>query len=160
MRRCGPGEAASGWSGVPNPHGLPGLWGTCRAGGDSGYQVCEPQLSCQLERLICHFVGRGAMDIKGFGAVYVHDLIAEGYLKDVADIFTLSQYREELIQKGIVGKVKNTDKLLAAIEKAKQNPPDRLLTGLGISNVGKSAAQALMNHFGTMDALARQRRRR
>ena len=46
------------------------------------------------------------MDIKGFGAVYVHDLIAEGYLKDVADIFTLSQYREELIQKGIVGKVK------------------------------------------------------
>ena len=113
-------------------------------------------LNCpaQLERLICHFVGRGAMDIKGFGAVYVHDLIAEGYLKDVADIFTLSQYREELIQKGIVGKVKNTDKLLAAIEKAKQNPPDRLLTGLGISNVGKSAAQALMNHFGTMDALA------
>ena len=113
-------------------------------------------LNCpaQLERLICHFVGRGAMDIKGFGVVYVHDLIAEGYLKDVADIFTLSQYREELIQKGIVGKVKNTDKLLAAIEKAKQNPPDRLLTGLGISNVGKSAAQALMNHFGTMDALA------
>ena len=44
-------------------------------------------LNCpaQLERLIGHFVGRNAMDIKGFGVVYVHDLIAEGYLKDVAD---------------------------------------------------------------------------
>ena len=113
-------------------------------------------LNCpaQLERLISHFVGRGAMDIKGFGVVYVHDLIKLGYLTDVADIFTLFRHRETLIEKGIVGKEKNTDKLLAAIEKAKGNSPDRLLTGLGIANVGKSAAQALMNHFGTVDALA------
>ena len=113
-------------------------------------------LNCpaQLERLIDHFVGRSAMDIKGFGAVYVHDLIEKGYLTDVADIFTLSRHREELIEQGIIGKEKNTDKLLGAIEKAKGNSPDRLLTGLGISNVGKSAAQALMNHFGTFDALA------
>lgn len=113
-------------------------------------------LSCpaQLERLIGHFVARDSMDIKGFGAVYVHDLIQEGYLSDVADIFTLHQHRDELIEKGIIGKEKNTDKLLGVIEKAKSNPPARLLTGLGISNVGKSAAQALMNHFGTFDALA------
>lgn len=113
-------------------------------------------LNCpaQLERLIDHFVGRSAMDIKGFGAVYVHDLIEKGYLTDVADIFTLSQHREALIEQGIIGKEKNTDKLLTAIEKAKKNTPDRLLTGLGISNVGKSAAQALMNHFGTFDSLA------
>lgn len=113
-------------------------------------------LNCpaQLERLIGHFVARGAMDIKGFGAVYVHDLIQKGYLNDVADIFTLYQHRDELIEQGIIGKEKNTDKLLGVIEKAKQNTPDKLLTGLGISNVGKSAAQALMNHFGTFDALA------
>lgn len=113
-------------------------------------------LNCpaQLERLIGHFVGRSAMDIKGFGVVYVHDLIKQGYLKDIADIFTLSRHREELIEEGIIGKEKNTDKLLGAIEKAKGNAPDRLLTGLGISNVGRSAAQALMNHFGTLDALA------
>ena len=113
-------------------------------------------LNCpaQLERLIGHFVGRSAMDIKGFGVVYVHDLIKKGYLKDIADIFTLSRHREELIEEGIIGKEKNTDKLLGAIEKAKGNAPDRLLTGLGISNVGRSAAQALMNHFGTLDALA------
>ena len=113
-------------------------------------------LNCpaQLERLIGHFVGRGAMDIKGFGVVYVHDLIEKGYLTDVADIFTLYHHRDELIEQGIIGKEKNTDKLLGAIEKAKNNSPDRLLTGLGISNVGKSAAQALMNHFGTFEALS------
>ena len=72
----------------------------------------------------------------------------------MADIFTLHEHREELIEKGIIGKEKNTDKLLGIIEKAKGNAPSRLLTGLGISNVGKSAAQALMNHFGTFDALA------
>ena len=112
-------------------------------------------LNCpaQLERLVEHFVSRSAMDIKGFGAVYVHDLIQLGYLKDLADIFTLSDHRDELIEKGVVGKEKNTDKLLAAIEKAKANPPARLLTGLGISNVGRSAAQALMDRFGTFDAL-------
>lgn len=113
-------------------------------------------LNCpaQLERLIGHFVARGAMDIKGFGAVYVHDLIQEGYLRDVADIFTLFRHRDALIEKGILGKEKNTDKLLGVIEKAKGNPPARLLTGLGISNVGRSAAQALMDHFGSFDALA------
>lgn len=113
-------------------------------------------LNCpaQLERLIAHFVARGSMDIKGFGAVYVHDLIEKGYLRDVADIFTLYQHRDALIEEGIIGKEKNTDKLLGNIEKAKQNPPARLLTGLGISNVGKSAAQALMDHLGSFDALA------
>ena len=113
-------------------------------------------LNCpaQLERLVEHFVSRTAMDIKGFGAVYVHDLIRLGYLKDLADIFTLREHRDELIEQGVIGKEKNTDKLLGVIEKAKENPPARLLTGLGISNVGRSAAQALMDHFGTFDALA------
>lgn len=112
-------------------------------------------LNCpaQLERLIAHFVARDAMDIKGFGAVYVHDLIAAGYLKDVADIFTLHEHRDALIEQGLIGKAKNTDKLLGVIERAKANPPARLLTGLGISNVGKSAAQVLMDHLGSFDAL-------
>lgn len=113
-------------------------------------------LNCpaQLERLLDHFVSRGAMDIKGFGVVYVHDLIQKGYVTDVADIFTLAQHREALIDLGIIGKEKNTDKLLAMIEKAKRNSPAMLLTGLGIFNVGKAAAQSLMNHFGSFDALA------
>lgn len=108
----------------------------------------------QLERHIINFVGRDAMDIKGFGANYIIELVRLGYLKNAADIFSLKEHREELIGQGIIGKEKNTDKLLKAIEDAKANQPDRLLTGLGIQGVGKATARSLMNHFGTMEKLA------
>ena len=84
------------------------------------------------------------MDIKGFGTVYVEELVRRGYLKDTADIYGLFQYREELIEQGIIGKEKNTDKLLNAIEKSKENDAYQLLTGFGIPNVGKAAARAIL----------------
>lgn len=113
----------------------------------------SPNCPAQLERRMINFVGRDAMDIKGFGAVYIEELARNSYLKDVADIFYLREHREELIDKGIIGKEKNTDKLLEAIERAKGNDAFRLLCGLGIPNVGKAAAKALMRRFKTMDAL-------
>lgn len=109
----------------------------------------------QLERHIINFVGRDAMDIKGFGENYIVELVRRKYLKDVADIFSLKEHREELISQGIIGKEKNTDKLLKAIEDAKEMEPRHLLTGLGIPNVGKATARELMNHFGSMEALSR-----
>lgn len=45
----------------------------------------------QLERHIINFVGRDAMDIKGFGANYIIELVRLGYLKNVADIFSLKE---------------------------------------------------------------------
>lgn len=113
----------------------------------------SPNCPAQLERHIINFVGRDAMDIKGFGTVYIEELVRMGYIKDVADIFRLKEYRDELIEKGIIGKEKNTDKLLEAIEKAKENDAYKLLTGLGIPNVGKAAAKAIMRQFKTMENL-------
>ena len=113
----------------------------------------SPNCPAQLERHIINFVGRDAMDIKGFGTVYIEELVRLSYLKDVADIFYLKGYRDELIEQGIIGKEKNTDKLLDAIEKAKENDAYQLLCGLGIPNVGKAAAKAIMRRFKTMDAL-------
>ncbi len=104
-------------------------------------------------RNIIHFVSREAMDLKGFGSVYIEELVDRGYLSDVADIYSLSDHRDELISLGIIGKEKNTDKLLSVIEASKSNDADRLLTGLGIPNVGKSAAKELLDHFGDMDHL-------
>lgn len=107
----------------------------------------------QLERHLIHFVGRDAMDIKGFGEVYIRELIARGFLHDIADIFTLKEHRDRLIELGIIGREKNTDKLLAAIEAAKQKPPYQLLTGLGIPNVGKAAARSIVQHFGSIERI-------
>lgn len=95
------------------------------------------------------------MDIKGFGTVYVEELVRRGFIQDIADIFVLKEHRAQLIEEGIIGKEKNTDKLLDAIEGAKQRDACQLLTGFGIPNVGKAAAKAVMKQFGTMDALAK-----
>lgn len=107
----------------------------------------------QMERHILNFVGRTAMDIKGFGETYVAELLRQGYISDISDIYRLADHREELIEKGIIGKEKNTDKLLAAIENSKSNEPFRLLTGLGIPNVGRSAARAILKKFGSIDSV-------
>lgn len=108
----------------------------------------------QLERHIINFVGRDAMDIKGFGTVYIEELVRQGYIRDIADIYLLKEHREELIEKGILGKEKNTDKLLGMIEASKAQDACRLLTGLGIPGIGKAAAKSLLAHFGSVDAIA------
>lgn len=114
----------------------------------------NPSCPAQLENHIINFVSRDAMDIKGMGEQNIHALIEGGYIQDIADIFNLAVHRDELIAKGVIGKEKNTDKLLAAIEKAKENEPQRLVTGLGIAGIGKAAARELMIHYGSIDALA------
>ncbi|MGC4012581.1 MAG: helix-hairpin-helix domain-containing protein [Pseudomonas sp.] len=93
------------------------------------------------------------MDIKGFGEAYIETLIKEGYLKDIADIYYLHQYRDELVEKGLIGKEKNTDKLLKAIEDSKKNDIDRLITGLGIKNIGRQAGAELKKHFKSLHEL-------
>lgn len=113
-------------------------------------------LNCpaQLLQHIMNFVGRNAMDIKGFGEAYADILIKEGYLKDISDIYYLNQYRDELIEKGLIGKEKNTDKLLKAIDESKKNDIDRLITGLGIKNIGKQAGAELKKHFTSLKDLS------
>lgn len=107
----------------------------------------------QLSRHIINFVSRNAMDIKGFGDAYVEALIKEGYIKDIADIYYLENYRDELIEKGLIGKQKNTDKLLKAIEESKANDIDRLITGLGIKNIGRQAAAEIKKNFKSLHDL-------
>lgn len=114
----------------------------------------NPSCPAQLENHIVNFVSRDAMDIKGMGEQNIHALIEGEYIHDIADIFNLGVHRDELIAQGVIGKEKNTDKLLAAIEKAKENEPQRLVTGLGIAGIGKAAARELMLHYGSIDALA------
>ncbi len=134
------------------PYHLPEVCPVCgaktRKEKDTADLKCtSPNCPAQLERRIINFVGRDAMDIKGFGTVYVEELVRLGYLKDIADIYALKNYREELIEQGIIGKEKNTDKLLEAIEKSKENDAAQLLTGFGIPNVGKAAAKSILREF-------------
>lgn len=114
----------------------------------------NPNCPAQLENHLLNFTGRTAMDIKGFGEAAIRALIEDGYLRNIADIYCLADHRDELVQKGILGKEKNTDKLLANIEESKRNEPQQLLTGLGISGIGRAAARDLMLAFKSLDKLA------
>ena len=107
----------------------------------------NPICPAQVTRTIAYFTSRDAMNIMGLGDTLVDALVSGGYLNNYADIYSLNEHRDELIKKGIIGKEKNTDKLLGEIEKSKSNDAVRLLTGLAIRNVGKSTAREIMKHF-------------
>ena len=124
-----------------------------REGDNADIKCTNHSCTSKLVRNIVNFVGRDAMDIKGFGFAYVETLVDHGYLKYLSDIYGLIDKRQELLDKKIIGLVKSTDNLLNAIEGSKNNDAIKLLTSLGISNVGKSAAKSLMKKFKSIDNL-------
>lgn len=114
----------------------------------------NPSCPAQLKRTLSYFVGKDAMDIKNFGSRYVESLVEEGYINNAADIYRLAEYREELIEKGILGKEKNTDRILASIENSKANEASALLTGFAIRNVGRISARSIMRQYHSLWELA------
>ncbi len=113
-----------------------------------------PNVACpgrQLEALV-HFTSRGAMDIRGLSYARIEQVIAAGFVHDVADIFSLTV--ENLVSLDRFAD-KSAENLVAAIGESKKQPLNRLLNGLGVRHVGAGAAQLLARHFGSMDDLAR-----
>ena len=110
--------------------------------------ACPAQL---LERLK-HFASRRAMDIDGLGEKFVEQLLELKLVKDVADIYFLTE--ADFMRFERMGK-KLCENLLAAIEGSKSRELSRLIYGLGIRHVGEHTAKLLASAFGTIDNLAR-----
>ena len=119
------------------------------------FRCINPNCPAQLENRLLNFVGRSAMDIKGLGDTSIPKLIETGFIRDISDIYKLHEHRADLIAQKILGKEKNTDKILTAIEESKKNNPAKLLTGLGIFGVGTAAAKDLIQHFGGLMQLGK-----
>ncbi|MCB8967440.1 MAG: NAD-dependent DNA ligase LigA [Ardenticatenaceae bacterium] len=113
---------------------------------------CEnPACPAQLVRRIEYFVSRGAMDVDNFGAKTGVLLVEAGLMHDIADIYALD--RESLL--ALEGfKDKKVDNLLAGIAASKGQPPERLLTALGIRFVGSVVAGLLLDALGSITTLA------
>jgi DNA ligase (NAD+) len=120
--------------------------------GEVAYYCVNAACPAQLVRVIEHFVSRGAMDIEGLGIRQAELFVELGLVSDVADIYHLTAERLLALEGYGPKRVKN---LLLAIEGSKQRHPARLLTGLGIRGVGSTVAQALIEHVGSLDTLAR-----
>jgi len=122
-----------------------------RTEGEVAIYCVNASCPAQLVRSVEHFVSRGAMDIEGFGIRQAELFVELGLLKDVADIYYLRP--EPLLELEGFGE-KKVNNLMAAIEASKKRPAHRLLTALGIRGVGGTVAELLMNHFGSLAALA------
>ncbi len=118
---------------------------------DQAMAYC-PNPECPARNLesIIHFVSRGAMDIDTIGEKMCEQLVEAGYIKNVADFYSLT--REQLLAlEGV--KAKSADNMLKAIEAGKNRPFWRLLFGLNIRYMGEKTAQIIASAFENMDKL-------
>jgi DNA ligase (NAD+) len=104
--------------------------------------LCDnPACPEQLVRRVEHWVSRGAMDIAGLGTRIVHQLVEEGLVSDIADLYELRV--EDLVPlEGFAEK--KAQNLISSIAESLQQPLHRVLFGLGIKGVGTVAAYALV----------------
>ncbi len=101
-------------------------------------------------RSITHFASRDAMNIEGMGDAVVEQLIDEGLLNDISDIYYLKY--EDI--KGLENFAhRSAMNLINAIEKSKSNPLDMLIFGLGIRHIGRKAAEVLAKNIDSIHDL-------
>ncbi len=119
---------------------------------DSVFTICPNRRGCpgQSFQHVKHFVSKGAMDIDGFGEKQASRFLGEGLIEDVADIYDLTE--EQLVALDRFGET-SARNLLAAIEASRRRPFKRVLYALGLPGVGYVTAEALADHFGSIDAL-------
>ncbi len=118
---------------------------------DEAMRYC-PNISCpgRVLESIVHFASRGAMDIRGLGYERVRQLLQEGLIHDVADLYDLDVARLVRLERFAE---QSASQLVQAIAASKERPLSLLLFGLGIRHVGYTVAQLLARRFGSMDAL-------
>ena len=123
-----------------------------RRDGEAMSYCTNASCPAQLIRMIEHFVSRGAMDIEGLGVKQGEALISAGLLKDVADIYSLHEHRDDLVGMERMAE-KSVSNLLEAIDRSRSQPLARVLVALGIPFVGGEVAGVLARHFRSMDAI-------
>ncbi len=113
---------------------------------------CTGGLFCPAQRkeALLHFAARRAMDIEGLGDKLVDQLVDQGVIRTLPDL-----YRMGLMALIALDRMaeKSAQNVLAALEKSKKTTLPRFLFGLGIRHVGEATAKDLARHFGGLDAI-------
>jgi DNA ligase (NAD+) len=112
--------------------------------------VCSNGFTCpdQLKGAIDHFCSRPAMNIEGIGPEWIDQFVDRGFLKSVADVYALDKAR--LLSLERMGE-KLAQNMLDAIAGSKKPTLARFLNALGIKHVGEATAEALAEHFRSVD---------
>ncbi len=122
-----------------------------REDGEADYR-CSGGLFCTAQRTqaILHFAHRRAVEVEGLGDKLVEQLVDEGVVKTLPDLYKLG-----LVALASLDRMadKSAQNILAALQKSKQTTLSRFVFGLGIRHVGEATAKALAQHFGQLDAI-------
>ena len=118
---------------------------------------CEnPACPAKLSRRLEHLAGRDALDIRALGGKVADALVAKGLVKDVLDVFALTEDQvvnldladDEVGESTLFEQLKPVRKfgkngvsMLKAVEAARSLPLDRWLFAIGIPNVGVTVAR-------------------
>lgn len=131
------------------PDCCPACGGETKIESDHGIKtlVCTNEF-CSAKKIksFSHFVSRDAMNVDGLSEATLEKMIDRGFLKELDDLFTISRYKEEILQMDGFGE-KSYENLIHAIERSRTVPLENFIYSLGISNVGLSNAKLICRHF-------------
>lgn len=115
------------------------------------YRCVNAACPAKRRESLLHFAGRHAMNIDGLGEKIVDQLIEQGLVRDVADLYSLKLDKLVALERFAE---KSAQNLLDEIEASKKNSLARLIYALGISFVGERTGELLAGHFSSVEDLA------
>jgi len=121
-----------------------------REEGEAVIRCTNADCPAQLLRHLIHFTSRDAMDIEGLGPAVLEQLLNEGLINNIVDIYTLK--KEDIAGLDRLGE-KSAENFISAIEKSKQNDLSKLIFAFGIRHIGSKAAKLISEHFLNIDAV-------
>lgn len=119
--------------------------------GQAAYR-CVGGLFCAAQRkeAIKHYASRKALDIEGLGDKLVEQMVEQGLIDSIADLYHLSLEQLAGLERMAEKSARN---LLDALEQSKQTTLARFIYALGIREVGEATAEALAGYFGTIETM-------
>ena len=106
--------------------------------------------AAKLKGLLRHWVSKGSMNIDGLGEKIINQLVNEGYVKSIADLYKLEI--DSLLELERFGE-KSANNLLIELNESKNKNWHKQLYGLGIPHIGEANAKSLSNNFNSIEEL-------
>jgi len=117
---------------------------------DAMHYCVNPSCDARKIESLIHFASRDAMEIEGFGPAVAEEFFNLGFVKTIPDIYRLKDKEQEILN--LEGwSHKSFNNLIEAINKSKQNSLEKLITGLGVNEIGNKMARTLVKRFSNID---------
>lgn len=137
------------------PFAMPGECPVCggpvtAAEGEVNLYCMNPSCPARLKRSLEHWASRRAMDIEGLGEKLCAQLVDEGLVQSIADLYDLEKDTLAVLER--MGELSAAN-LLKQLEESRKKPLSRFLTGLGIPGVGEVASRDIAAAFPNLERL-------